>query len=45
MQKTYSPSTYEEDMREIRKRDKISEDDMHDLAKYILLLAGFQEIT
>lgn len=37
LHRTYSPATYEEDMQAIRKSDKVSDEDLEILAKYIIL--------
>lgn len=37
LHRTYSPATYDEDMQAIRKSNKVSDEDLEILAKYILL--------
>ena len=37
LHRTYSPSTYEEDMQAIRKSNKISDEDLQNLARFIVL--------
>jgi hypothetical protein len=37
LHRTYNPATYEEDMQAIRKSNKVSDEDLKTLAKYILL--------
>jgi len=37
LHRIYNPSTYEEDIEAIRKSNKVSEEDLHSLAQYIIL--------
>ena len=37
LHRTYSPATYEEDMQAIRKSNKVTDEDLQTLAKYIML--------
>ena len=37
LHRTYNPATYEEDIQAIRKSNKVSDEDLQTLAKYIML--------